>query len=113
MRAMNARPKLTRAGLLFAIWTAYGVFSACQNHFWYAAGSNPVSWGWSFRYEMIYAYLCGVWTPAILWLSGRFRIDRDHLARHLLIHLAAMTAFVVVTKTVFEFVAGPAAATFV
>jgi two-component system LytT family sensor kinase len=93
-----------KATLLFAIWTTYGLLSAWQSHYWYSFGKNPMSWADAIRYEMSYAWIWGACSPAVLWLSNRFRIERDHRARHLLVHVAAMTVLAALTKTLFELV---------
>ena len=66
-----------------------------------------MTWRECLHYEVTYGWIWGVCSPAILWLSNRFRIERDRRARHLLVHFAAMTVFVALTKTVYEFVAPP------
>jgi hypothetical protein len=92
---------------LFAVWTTYGLLSAWQSHYWYSFSKNPMSWADCIRYEMTYAWICGACSPAILWLSNRFRIERDHRARHLLVHVAVMTVFVALTKTLYELIGTP------
>jgi two-component system, LytTR family, sensor kinase len=107
MRLSIPRASLAKAALLFAIWTAYGLLSAWQSHYWYSFGKNPLTWAQCIRYEMTYAWLWGACSPAILWLANRFRIGRDYRALHLLIHVAVMTVCVVLTKTLYEFIAAP------
>jgi two-component sensor histidine kinase len=102
MRPTISRATATKAGILFAIWTAYGLLSACQEHYWASASNMPTSWGSAIRYEVGYAYLWGVCSPVILWLSNRFRIERNHRTTHFLIHLGATIIFVVATKTAFD-----------
>jgi two-component system LytT family sensor kinase len=102
MRPTISRATATRAGILFAIWTAYGLLSACQEHYWLSASNRPTTWGSAIRYEVGYAYLWGLCSPIILWLANRFRIERNHRTTHFLIHLAATIVFVVATKTAFE-----------
>lgn len=102
MRPTISRATTTRAGILFAIWTAYGLLSACQEHYWLSASNRPTTWGSAIRYEVGYAYLWGLCSPIILWLSSRFRIERNHRTTHFLIHLGATIVFVVATKTTFD-----------
>jgi two-component system LytT family sensor kinase len=104
MRISNSRASLSKATLLFAIWTTYGLLSAWQSHYWYSFGKNPMSWLYAIRAEMTYAWIWGLCSPAILWLANRFRIERDHRARPLLVHIAVMTVFVALTKTLFELI---------
>jgi two-component system, LytTR family, sensor kinase len=107
MRLRISRPGLDKAALLFAVWTTYGLLSAWQEHYWHSFSKNPVLWPDSIRYEMTYAWLWGACSPAVLWLANRFRIERDHRARHLLVHFAVMTVFVALTKTLYELIASP------
>ena len=107
MRLPISRPGLAKAALLFAIWTTYGLLSASQDHYWHSFMKNPVSWPEAFRYEMTYAWLWGACSPAVLWLANRFRIERDHRTRHLLVHVAVMTVFVALTKALYEVIASP------
>jgi two-component sensor histidine kinase len=107
MRLPNLRPGLAKAALLFGIWTAYGLLSAWQSHYWYSFNKNPMSWPSALRFELTYAWLWGACSPAVLWLANRFRIERDHRASHLLVHVAVMTVFVALTKALFELIASP------
>jgi two-component system, LytTR family, sensor kinase len=107
MRLSLSRAAWTNAALLFAIWTAYGLLSGLQSHYWYSFSKDPLSWADSLRYETTYAWLWAVCSPAVLWLSKKYRIERDHRTLHLLIHVAVMTVFVVLTKTLFELIASP------
>lgn len=107
MRVFLSRATLVKAGLLFAVWTTYGLLSAWQSHYWYSFGAHPMTWRECLHYEVTYGWIWGVCSPAILWLSNRFRIERDRRARHLLVHFAAMIVFVALTKSVYEFVVAP------
>lgn len=100
---MRLKPTRAKAvGLLLAVWTVYGLLCAWQNHYFFSFSKKPMSWGEALRYEMGYGYIWGVCSPVILWLARRFRIDRDHLAGHLAVHLGAMTVFVILTQTAFD-----------
>lgn len=107
MRLKLTRANMTRAGLLFAVWTVYGFLSAWQTHYWYSFSKTPMSWAESLRFEMGYGYLWCLCSPFILWLANRFRIDRDHLAGHLALHLAAATGFIAISKTAFDALFSP------
>jgi hypothetical protein len=102
MRPTISRSRLIQAGALFAIWTTYGALSAWQTHYWYSFTKAPYSWPASLGFELTYAYLWGISTPLILWLAKRFRIERQHWTRHLLIHFLAMTALVAIITAAFD-----------
>jgi two-component system LytT family sensor kinase len=112
MRPMISRTRLMKAGALFAIWTTYGALSAWQTHYWYSFSKTPFSWGESFHYELTYAWLWAICCPLILWLAGRFRIERQHWARHIVIHFLVMTALVAIIKTVFDAATMPPSSAF-
>lgn len=102
MRLTFSRNRSIKAGVLFAVWTTYGLFSAWQSHYWYAFTKTPISWIESLRFNLTYAYLWAICTPLILWLGRRFRIERLHWTRNLIIHFIAMTALVSIIQTVYE-----------
>jgi two-component system, LytTR family, sensor kinase len=112
MRPPVSRVNLIKAGGLFAIWTSYGTLSAWQTHYWYSFTKTPLSWAESLRYEVGYAWLWAVCTPLILWLARRFRIERNHWARHLAIHVGVMTLLIAIVKTVFDAVTMPPSSAF-
>jgi len=101
MRPPISRATLVKAGVLFAIWTGYGALSAWQTHYWYSFTKTPMSWAESLSYEVSYAWLWAFCTPLILWLARRFRIERNHWARNLVIHAVVMTLLIALIKTAF------------
>ncbi|HTA41516.1 MAG TPA: histidine kinase [Bryobacteraceae bacterium] len=113
MRLRPPRAKLAKAGLLFAVWTVYGLLCAWQNHYFYSFSRMPMSWADALRLEMGYGYIWGACSPLILWLARHFRIDRDHLARHLAIHIGAMTVFIVATQIAFDALLRPPDSAFI
>ncbi len=102
MRLTPTRAHLAKAVQLFTVWTVYGLLSAWQTHYWYSFSKKPISWADSLRFEMGYGYIWAVCSPLILWLASRFRIDREHRAAHLAVHIGAMTVFIVLTKTAYD-----------
>jgi signal transduction histidine kinase len=66
---------------------------------------HPLSWRDAIRYDVTYAWLWGLCCPIVLWLSSRFRIERDFRVRHFLVHVAAMALLVPLTKTATEWIA--------
>jgi len=102
---------MAKATLLFAIWTAYGLLSAWQSHYWYSFSMHAMSWADSLRFEVTYAWLWGACCPLILWLSNRYRFERNHRSRPLLVtiavHVGTMTVLIVLTKTLFQLITSP------
>ncbi|HXJ38126.1 MAG TPA: histidine kinase [Bryobacteraceae bacterium] len=112
MRPPVTRIALIKAGVLFGLWTAYGVLCAWQAHYWYAVSKNPMSWADAFRYELTYAYLWGAFTPAIRWLARRYRLERAVWHRHLAAHIGAMLVLVPVIKMAFDAITMPPTSAF-
>lgn len=113
MRPGPPRAKLAKAGVLFTVWTAYGLFCAWQNHYYYSFSKSPMSWREALFYELGYGYIWALCSPLILWLGRRFRIDRDHLVSHLLVHSGAMMVLIVTTQTAFDALLRPPESAFI
>jgi len=113
MPRLISRATLNKAALLSGIWTAYGLLSAWQSHYWYSFGNRPLAWRDAVRFEVSYAWLWGVCCPVILWLSNRYRIERISQVRRILVHVAAMAVFAAVTKASYEWLTHPPDSVFV
>jgi two-component system, LytTR family, sensor kinase len=112
MRLTVSRTTLVKAGALFTTWTAYGLISAWQTHYWYSFTRTPVDWSESLRYEVPYAWLWFLCTPLVLFNARRFRIERHHWVRNLTVHVLLMTVLIAVIKTVYDATAMPPTSAF-
>jgi LytS/YehU family sensor histidine kinase len=84
---INWRTLLRRKrGLLASIWVLAVLAAASQ---WYAYDAVHQQAERFTYYLATCAYLCGVLTPLVLWLGGRWYIDSRSWKRALLVHLAA------------------------
>lgn len=86
--------------LNLGIWTLIGVFFTSQGYLFHTdiRGTYPFQWEkWFFR-ELTYCYLFALFTPLILWFVQRFRIERQHLLRGLLIHIPMSFLFSMLVK---------------
>ncbi len=101
-----SRQSLFKIGLVAAVWTALGLLNSWQHHYWYSFTSHPWSWWQCIRSDMPYAYLWGIATPAILWWSRRFRLERPHLLRHLGAHVALLLVLLPLIKLVDDLIVG-------
>jgi len=86
----------------FAVWTVLALLSASQHvvsrmRF----GEGPVDWGRVVGYTLLDWYTCAVFTPAIVWLAGRFPLERDGWRRALPVHALAGALFVVLKLALF------------
>ena len=106
-RSTQTKISLIKAAILFGLWTAYGILCSWQAHYWYAFSKNPMTWGEAFRYELTYAYIWGAFSPAILWLARRFRIERTVWKRNLAFHVAAILVLVPTIKLLFDAITMP------
>lgn len=108
----SSRVTLVKTGVLFGLWTAYGLLCAWQAHYWYAFSKNPMSWADSFRFELTYAYLWGAVTPIIRALARRYRLERGVWPRSLAMHVAAILVIVPVVKMAFDAITMPPTSAF-
>ena len=84
MRLSFSRAAWTNATLLFAIWTAYGLLSGLQSHYWYSFSKDPLSWGDSLRYEIDLCLALGSLQPgrslALKEVPHRARSSRSFIS---------------------------------
>jgi two-component sensor histidine kinase len=85
-----SRQAAFKAGILFAVWSAYGLLCSWEVHYWHSFTSTPKSWLWCLQDQMTYAYLWCLATPAGLWCARRFRLEGLGWPRHLLAHLGLL-----------------------
>src|SRR2546422_11362791 len=73
----RASPYPIRWGLIFAVWTGYGLLGAAQEHLSYAMSrSTPLPWWTALLMQMPLAYTWALATPVILWLGRRVPFER-------------------------------------
>jgi two-component system, LytTR family, sensor kinase len=76
-------------GLILGGWTLLVVTSALHSYLYLSTRGETVTW------RSVFAWACSEWytwaalSPLILWLARRFRLERTHWQRVLLIHLTA------------------------
>jgi two-component system, LytTR family, sensor kinase len=85
------RPHRFEVLLIFAGWTAYGLFNANQTYIAAAFRGRPIPAGQVLAGAMTDAYLWALPTIAIFWLARRFPLARGRLLRHAAVHLFAGT----------------------
>src|SRR5580658_8966699 len=95
-----SRQTLYKVGILFAVWSAYGLLCSWEIHYWHAFTSMPKSWWECLRDEMTYAYLWGAATPGVLWWARRFRLEGPNWPRHLLAHAALLVVLAPAIKMI-------------
>jgi two-component system LytT family sensor kinase len=92
-----------RVGLIILVgWTLFGLFMALQSYAIEAQAGAEVSWHLTLVREMIYAYLWALFTPIILWLSRKFRIERARTLPNVPVQIAASIIVAIVQKFLFS-----------
>jgi two-component system, LytTR family, sensor kinase len=85
----EARPHRLELLLIFAGWTAFGLFNANQTYVAVAARGTPTPAGQVLAAAMTDAYLWALATVAIFWLARRFPLTRGRILPHAAAHLIA------------------------
>lgn len=78
-----------RLGIIWGVWTLFGIFFATQMYF----DPRPVPLLKSLVWQLTAAYALALATPPVLWLAGRFPIERHNWVRRLLLHLLFSVVF--------------------
>jgi two-component system, LytTR family, sensor kinase len=85
----EARPHRLELLLIFAGWTAFGLFNANQTYVAAELRGSPISAGRVLSTAMTDAYLWALATIAIFWLARRFPLARGRILPHAAVHLVA------------------------
>lgn len=102
--ALTADPHRIRWGLIFGVWTAYGLLGAAQEHLSYAMSrGTTLPWWTALLMQMPLAYAWALATPVILWLGRRFPFERGRWVSSIAIHLAICCAWVFLTDLGYAF----------
>jgi two-component system LytT family sensor kinase len=75
--------------IIWGVWTLIGLVFTGQFYFSMYRSDRPVEWSYSIYLQMTWAYLWALVTPIILWVAGRFPIERQHWGRNLSAHILA------------------------
>jgi len=89
-----------KAGLVFGLWTLLGLAFSSQLYLSRANIGSPVSWRYALGRSLADWYLFAFLSVPALWLARRFRFERHHWPRKLLVHLLASAVFSVLWMTV-------------
>jgi two-component system, LytTR family, sensor kinase len=85
----------------FAVWTALGLLSASQHIAFLTYADRAFSASKLLGRTMLDWYTCAVFTPAILAVARRFRLDGPRWPRHLPVHIVACVAFIAAKLSLF------------
>jgi signal transduction histidine kinase len=81
--------RLTALVATLGIWTLVGLFFASQVYLYGLSTTRRVPLSRAIVWQVSAAYLLALATFPMLWLARRFRLDRRHWRRSLLMHLVA------------------------
>jgi signal transduction histidine kinase len=98
------RPGGPRWGLIFGIWTAYGLFNSAQVHLSYAMSrDDALPWTTSLLLQMPQAYMWALATPVIIAMGRRFPLARGRWVGNAAIHLVVCLAWVFLIDASYAF----------
>jgi two-component system LytT family sensor kinase len=69
------------------------ISSALAVQFTHAVGKSPARWPSLLVLNCTYWYVWALFTPSIVWLSQRFRLERQGLGRAILVHVPAVALY--------------------
>jgi two-component system, LytTR family, sensor kinase len=99
-RLMIWKYNRTQWAIIFGAWTLLGLLVTTQDYIGYLGMEKSFSW-WAFLLlELPFAYLWAALTLLILRLADRFRIERKHWFRNLVIHLLISAALAVSIRAI-------------
>jgi two-component system, LytTR family, sensor kinase len=85
----ETRPHRLEFLLIFAGWTAFGLFTVNQTYVAASVRGSPIPAGRIVSAAMSDAYLWALATVAIFWLARRFPLARGRILPHAVVHLIA------------------------
>jgi two-component system LytT family sensor kinase len=80
------RHRFMRLGFIWGVWTLVGLFFSSQLYFYFMRTERPLTFSRALLWQFSAVYLLALATPVVLWLSRRFRIERQNWLRSLSIH---------------------------
>ncbi len=79
--------------MYWLVWTGAGLFYISQDFLTRLTNNSATAW-WKIVVSWMAAmYACAAFTPLVLWLGQRWRVDGENRKRSISIHIAASVAF--------------------
>ncbi|MGH9944732.1 MAG: sensor histidine kinase [Pyrinomonadaceae bacterium] len=91
-----------RWGLILGVWTILGLLLGSQNYVAQALSERPIGALDAFSSQLLFSTLWALSTPPVLWLATRFPLDRQHLLKHLGLHLLFSIVFAIAVAGLFQ-----------
>lgn len=92
--------RAAQLGLILALWTALAVIPGVQAHATIASPGHSVTWAHALMPVFVNHWILALLTPGVLWLSGRYPIERGAWLRVVGIHLLGSFAFAALHVTI-------------
>jgi hypothetical protein len=87
---------LRSGAVILGLWTLVGLVTTQLQYYAMAKMGHPQPWARLFVSSLPSIWLWALFTPAILWLGRRYRVERETWMRALLVHLVAGSLFTAV-----------------
>jgi len=87
--------------LIWGAWTLYAFFAASQTYMSRAYSQQPAPFLPALRYAMLDAYTWAFLTPFVLWLGGRFAIQKKNAWYVVPLHLVFAVAIAIAYTQIF------------
>ena len=81
-----SRRAVQRTALIFGIWTLVAFITTQQQYVTLAYAGEPVAWRRLFVGSLASMWLWAAFTPPMIWLARRFRVDRSNWVRLVPLH---------------------------
>src|SRR5271169_1291401 len=95
MQQQTVFHRAKQLGLIFAVWTSLALIPGIQAHAYIISLGHSITWGHALLPPLLNHWIWAVLTPGVLWLSGRYPIERRAWARVVGIHILGSIAFAV------------------
>jgi hypothetical protein len=86
----------------FAAWTAYGAASGAISYFALSGRPKPPTWSEALIAECSYAYLFALFSPFVMRLADRFRIEHPNRLRYIALHVLVSLGFATVAYVIWQ-----------
>jgi two-component system LytT family sensor kinase len=73
-------------GVVFGIWTIFGLLESAKTYFWLGTQGFPRVWWWILLGNMPWWYAWAALTPAVIWLGSRWPLTGPRRRRAIGVH---------------------------
>jgi len=87
------RASWVRWGLIMGAWVLLSIFLAPEVYLYFLGKNEPIPWEEAFSLTFVNAAIAAAFTPFIVWLTGKFPLERGKWPWSLLVHVPACIVF--------------------